>query len=116
MQSYELPQFPLVHADLYRLSGSAELAELGFDDLPDTAVLLLEWPDRAAGFLPADRIDVALTLAPQLGLDHRNVRVTGYGAMAARVERMMAIRNFLADAGFEDAERWRVLGDASTLS
>jgi tRNA threonylcarbamoyl adenosine modification protein YjeE len=116
MQSYELPQFPLVHADLYRLSGSAELAELGFDDLPETAVLLLEWPDRAAGFLPPDRIDIALTLVPQLGLDHRNVRVTGYGALAARVERMMAIRNFLAEAGFEDAERWRVQGDASTRS
>ena len=26
MQIYELPQFPLVHADLYRLSGPAELA------------------------------------------------------------------------------------------
>src|SRR5882724_989291 len=30
MQSYELPQFPLVHADLYRIAGSAELTELGF--------------------------------------------------------------------------------------
>ncbi len=30
LQTYELPQFPLVHADLYRLSGAAELAELGF--------------------------------------------------------------------------------------
>src|SRR3954454_23233088 len=29
MQIYDLPQFPLVHADLYRLSGSADLAELG---------------------------------------------------------------------------------------
>src|SRR6202049_547777 len=28
MQSYDLPQFPLVHVDLYRISGSAELAEL----------------------------------------------------------------------------------------
>jgi len=46
MQLYELPQFPLVHVDLYRLSGPAELAELGFDDLPERAVVLLEWPDR----------------------------------------------------------------------
>src|SRR5690606_9940970 len=72
LQTYELPRFPLVHADLYRLSGSAELAELGFDDLPDTTVVLLEWPDRAAVFLPTDRIDIALTLAPQLGLEHRH--------------------------------------------
>src|SRR5262249_16027449 len=29
IQLYELPQFPLIHVDLYRLSGPAELAELG---------------------------------------------------------------------------------------
>src|SRR5712691_10014874 len=33
MQIYDLPRFPVVHADLYRLSGAAELAELGFEDL-----------------------------------------------------------------------------------
>ena len=69
MQTYELPRFPLVHADLYRLSGAAELAELGFDDLPEGAVVLLEWPDRAAGLLPPDRFDITFTLAPQLGPD-----------------------------------------------
>src|ERR1700683_452265 len=58
MQTYELPRFALVHADLFRLSGAAELAELGFDDLPEGTVVLLEWPDRAAGFLPPDRVDI----------------------------------------------------------
>src|SRR5438552_12107851 len=62
VQTYDLPRFPVVHADLYRISGSAELAELGFGDLPEGAVVLLEWPDRAAGSLPPDRIDIALTL------------------------------------------------------
>src|SRR5215212_11512135 len=28
MQTYDLPRFPVVHADLYRLSGTSELAEL----------------------------------------------------------------------------------------
>jgi tRNA threonylcarbamoyl adenosine modification protein YjeE len=114
MQLYELPRFPLVHADLYRLSGTSELAELGFDDLPEGAVVLLEWPDRAAGFLPPDRLDVTLTLAPQRGLDHRNVRITGYGAFAKRVDRMTAVRRFLDDSGYAEALRERVQGDAST--
>src|SRR5918999_1455176 len=48
MQLYELPRFPVVHADLYRVSGASELTELGFDDLPENAVLVVEWPDRAA--------------------------------------------------------------------
>src|SRR4051812_5239954 len=45
LQSYELPRFQLVHVDLYRLSGPAELAELGFDDIAENSVVLLEWPD-----------------------------------------------------------------------
>src|SRR5687767_1443187 len=116
MQSYELRQFPVVHADLYRLSGPGELAELGFDDLPKNALVLLEWPDRAAGFLPPDRMDVAFTLAPQAGPEHRHARVTGYGAFAPRVERIAAIRRFLDATGLADAERARIQGDASTRS
>ncbi len=82
MQSYDLPRFTIAHADLYRLSGASELAELGFDDLPDKTVTLVEWPDRAAGVLPADRLDIALTLAPQQPATYRNARVTGYGTFA----------------------------------
>src|SRR6202035_5302079 len=114
VQTYELPRFPLVHADLYRLSGTAELAELGFDDLPDGAVVLLEWPDRAAGFLPSDRIDVALTLAPKLKLEFRHARVTGYGKLGPRVDRMAGVRQFIAESGYSDALRARLKGDAST--
>src|SRR5450432_1765703 len=65
MQAYELPRFNVVHADLYRLSGPGELAEFGFEDASEHAVTLLEWPDRAAGQLPPNRLDVALTLSPQ---------------------------------------------------
>src|ERR1700730_17705885 len=88
IQTYDLPRFPLVHADLYRLSGAAELAELGFDDLPEGSVVLIEWPDRAAGFLPPDRLDITFTLAPQLGPDVRNVRFVGYGRFVGRTERI----------------------------
>src|SRR5690242_5033641 len=116
MQAYELPRFALLHADLYRLSGPAELAELGFDDLAAGTVMLLEWPDRAGNTLPADRIDVAFTLSPQQGPSFRQVRVTGHGGLSARVERIAAIREFLARAGFGEAERTRIQGDASTRS
>ena len=37
--------------------------ELGFDDFPEGAVVLIEWPDRAAGFLPADRLLRAAALS-----------------------------------------------------
>src|SRR5476651_953927 len=116
MQAYELPRFSLVHADLYRLSGPGELAEFGFEDASEHAVTLLEWPDRAAGQLPPNRLDVALTLSPQQSETFRHARVTGYGTFAARAERIAIIRRFLARNGFGLAERQRMQGDASTRS
>lgn len=116
IQTYELPRFPLVHADFYRLSGPGELTELGFDDLPEHAVIMLEWPDRAAGHLPPDRFDVTLTLTPDLGLQSRKTRVTGYGSFAARAERIAAMRRFLERSGYSAAERRHMQGDASTRS
>ncbi len=114
MQTYDLPRFQVVHADLYRTSGATELAELGFDDLHEGAVTLLEWPDRAGGWLPPDRLDIAITLAPKLKVEFRHARVTGHGSFAPRVGRMGAIRGFLADSGLSDAQRHWMPGDAST--
>src|SRR3954447_4631581 len=116
MQTYDLPRFPVVHADLYRLEGPGELAELGFDDLPKNAVVLLEWPDRAAGFLPPDRLDVAFTLEPKAGPEHRKARITGYGAFAERTDRIPIVRRFLDASGYGLAERRRIKGDGSTRS
>ena len=116
LQTYELPRFTLVHADLYRLSGPGELAELGFEDIPESAVTVLEWPDRAAGALPADRLDIALTLVPAQGPAARHARITGYGGFAQRAERMLTMRRFLDANGFGTATRRRIQGDASTRS
>jgi tRNA threonylcarbamoyl adenosine modification protein YjeE len=76
MQTYDLARLPLVHADLYRVAGSSELAELGFDDLPEGAVVLLEWPDRAGGYLPPNRLDITFTLAPHFGIEFRHAPAT----------------------------------------
>jgi tRNA threonylcarbamoyl adenosine modification protein YjeE len=114
MQAYELPRFHVVHADLYRTENAADLAELGFDDLPEGAVTLLEWPDRAGDLLPPDRLDIAFTLAPKLKHEFRHALVTGHGAFAPRVQRMAAVRGFLAGSGLSDAQRHWMPGDAST--
>jgi hypothetical protein len=115
-QTYALPRFAIVHADLYRVSGPAELAEIGLEDTPDGAVLIVEWPDRAGRLLPADRIDIAFTLAPQQGPNARNAVITGYGRFSARVERIVTMRRFLDRTGYGRATRHRIQGDASTRS
>ncbi len=83
MQSYELPRFVLVHADFFRLAGPDDLRELGFEDLPAGAVLLIEWPDRAPELLPGNRLEVEIKLDLEHGPDYRSVRITGYRAFAA---------------------------------
>src|SRR5262249_24535712 len=115
-QTYVLPRFALVHTDLYRLSGPAELAEIGLEDAPEGSVLVIDWPDRAGAFLPADRLDVAFSLAPQQGANARIACITGFGRFAPRAERILAMRRFLDRTGYGRAIRQRIQGDASTRS
>jgi tRNA threonylcarbamoyl adenosine modification protein YjeE len=116
VQGYDLPAFPLLHADLYRIDDASELEEIGLSPLPDGYAALIEWPERAPGALPADRIDIALSHRPALGSTARAAVITGYGKAAAQVERLKALREFLDDAGYTDAKRQRMPGDASTRS
>ncbi len=115
-QTYDLPPFPLVHADLYRINDPAELEEIGLSPLPEGTVALIEWPERASDMLPADRIDIALSHRPALGSAARAAEITGHGKAAAQVRRLQALRQFLTDAGYADAGRRRMAGDASTRS
>ncbi len=48
-------RLPLSHFDLYRLSASDELDELGFDEALKVGAALVEWPDRAAAQTAAGR-------------------------------------------------------------
>src|ERR1700722_17032400 len=65
MQVYEGVDYPIVHADLYRIEQPRELAELGWDEAADGALVLVEWPERAGEFLEADRLDIAFHIDPQ---------------------------------------------------
>jgi N-acetylmuramate 1-kinase len=115
-QSYDLPSFPLIHADLYRINDPSELEEIGLSPLPEGVVALIEWPERAPSALPPDRIDIALSHRPALGSTARAAEITGHGKAAAQVARLEALRQFLDLAGLIDAKRQRMAGDASTRS
>jgi len=115
-QGYDLPPFPLLHADLYRINDASELDEIGLSPLPEGTVALIEWPERAGGALPADRIDIAFSHRPALGSNARAAEITGFGKAAGVVERLKILRQFLDGAGFGDAKRLRMPGDASIRS
>jgi hypothetical protein len=115
-QSYDLPSFPLIHADLYRINDASELEEIGLSPLPEGVVALIEWPERARNALPPDRIDIALSHRAALGSTARAAEITGFGKAAHQVARLEMLRRFLNHAGFIDAKRQRMAGDASTRS
>jgi N-acetylmuramate 1-kinase len=115
-QSYDLPAFSLIHADLYRINDASELEEIGLSPLPEGVMALIEWPERASDAMPADRIDIALSHRPALGSTARAAEITGHGKAAAQVARLEDLRQFLTGAGFIDAKRQRMPGDASTRS
>ena len=61
LEPYRLQGRDITHCDLYRLRHADELDDLGLRDLQgEGSVLLVEWPEKAAGRLGA--ADLALTL------------------------------------------------------
>ena len=63
VQVYEAAGTEVWHADLYRLGGPSEVAELGLEEAFGAAICLVEWPDRLAGLTPANALHLGLTVA-----------------------------------------------------
>ncbi|MGE5319468.1 MAG: tRNA (adenosine(37)-N6)-threonylcarbamoyltransferase complex ATPase subunit type 1 TsaE [Hyphomicrobiaceae bacterium] len=63
-ESYSLPAFELYHFDLYRMHDPREWLDAGFRDVSGGyAVSLIEWPEKAAGWLPPPDVIIRLTIA-----------------------------------------------------
>jgi tRNA threonylcarbamoyladenosine biosynthesis protein TsaE len=61
IEPYELADGAVYHLDLYRLGDPEELEYLGLRDLLDGEVtLLIEWPERGEGWLPAPDLVVEI--------------------------------------------------------
>ncbi len=76
---------PLYHFDVYRLTDSSGLYDLGFDEYLDgDGVVVIEWADRIADALPSNRLDISLTAE---GPDARRVEMTAH---SAHLEKLLA--------------------------
>ena len=63
MEPYRLGGRAILHMDLYRLGDPEELEFIGLRDaLAEPVLVLVEWPERGEGVLPA--ADVSIRLAP----------------------------------------------------
>lgn len=61
VQTYPVPTGELWHADLYRLTNTSEVFELGLIDAFDDAICLVEWPDRLSDLAPSGALHLTLT-------------------------------------------------------
>src|SRR5271157_5158493 len=113
MQTYESPRGSVVHADFYRLRGVLELENLGWDEAIAGAIAIAEWPERIAAALPADRLEVRIQFNPSQGPDSRALELRGFGAVAKRLARALGIGALLRRAGWSEARREFLQGDAS---
>ncbi len=80
VQIYEPPiedqETPAVwHMDLYRLEEPEEIFELGIEEGFDTAISLIEWPDRMGKYLPQDHLKINLSVADDT--DARSISFAG---------------------------------------
>ncbi|NSZ59002.1 tRNA (adenosine(37)-N6)-threonylcarbamoyltransferase complex ATPase subunit type 1 TsaE [Agrobacterium tumefaciens] len=110
IQTYDA-RIPVAHLDLYRLSDVSELDELGIDEMLEDGICLIEWPDIATDILPPEQT-VTLTLTHSG--EGRLASIEAPAKLKARLERVFAIRAFLAKNGRGDAARRFLSGDAST--
>ena len=74
VNEYRTPRMGVYHIDLYRVNSSAEIRELGLEEyLSGKGICLIEWAEKAAGFLPRSRYEVVLNFGK--GADTRQVRI-----------------------------------------
>ena len=79
----------LCHIDAYRLDGTGDLMDIGFEDWLDEALIALEWADTVPSVLPDERIEVEIDYA-EVG---RTVRLRGLGSRAVGIVERMAASN-----------------------
>jgi tRNA threonylcarbamoyladenosine biosynthesis protein TsaE len=82
VQFYEGRGLKLAHFDLYRLEDPDEAYEIGLDEALEDGAVVIEWPERLAGRLPPNRLDIEIALAD--GADAREARIVRHGAWEGR--------------------------------
>ncbi len=81
VQTYEASDGDIWHCDLYRLTHPDEALELGLEEAFETAICLIEWPDRLGDSIPSR----ALNLAFSALIDAHHIDVSGSDQWAKRL-------------------------------
>lgn len=75
IQQYDTSAGEIWHCDLYRLKHPDEIQELGLEDAFFNAITLIEWPEKMGYYLPANRLDIRLTIDMNAPKDLRTMTI-----------------------------------------
>jgi tRNA threonylcarbamoyladenosine biosynthesis protein TsaE len=68
------------HFDFYRFNQAEEYLDAGLDEyFSGSGICLVEWPDKAAPYLPAADMRIELRVAPGAGAEGRTARISAAG-------------------------------------
>ena len=83
LQTYASRAGDIYHFDLYRIEDADEALELGIEEAFTDGITLIEWAERLAGLLPADRLEIRLE--PGASAEARRATLTGHGIWMAKL-------------------------------
>ena len=96
-------QPPVLHYDCYRLHGSDDAIELGFEEqLCGKAVCLIEWPERIAGILPDERLEVLFEYS---GEDQRSITFFPHGSRGIKLVEQLATTDDYCKKSLSEEQR-----------
>ena len=83
VESYALPAFAAWHLDFYRFNDPQEFEDAGLRDIfASPGLKLVEWPDKAAGYLPTADLQLHLS---STGETRRTAELRGHSVRGAQL-------------------------------
>jgi hypothetical protein len=121
VQVYQADGVEIWHADLYRLGHPDEAWELGLEQAFQSAITLIEWPERLGNMTPKNAIHLSLRAEGEgrratVTAPERPDLMTGLRQMVQAGNRRALSDRFLDRAGWGAAKRAFLAGDASDRS
>ena len=110
VQIYDNTRIPVAHIDLYRLSTSTEVEDLGLNEFFTSHLVIIEWPGLLGDALPEATLNIKFS---GLGTE-RQLTISEGGTWSVLFARNKAIVDFLKNSNWQDAERKFFEGDASS--
>ena len=87
IEPYEVAGRRLLHLDIYRLADPLELEALAIrDELDPDNTLLVEWPERAQGYLGEPDIEINLLYSG----DSRQARIVAKASLASQIAKVIS--------------------------